>query len=36
MPEVSRFYGIVITLNYDEHLPPHSMPGMPTIERRST
>jgi hypothetical protein len=23
MPEVSRFYGIVITLNYDEHLPPH-------------
>jgi hypothetical protein len=23
MPEVSRFYGIVITLNYDDHLPPH-------------
>ena len=23
MPEVSRFYGIVITINYDEHLPPH-------------
>ena len=23
MPEVSRFYGIVITFNYDDHLPPH-------------
>jgi hypothetical protein len=23
MPEVSRFYGIVITIYYDEHLPPH-------------
>ena len=23
MPEISRFYGIVITINYDEHLPPH-------------
>lgn len=23
MPEVSRFYGIVITFNYDEHKPPH-------------
>jgi hypothetical protein len=23
MPEVSRFYGIVITINYDDHLPPH-------------
>ena len=23
MPEVSRFYGIVITMFYDEHNPPH-------------
>ncbi len=23
MPEISRFYGIVITINYQEHLPPH-------------
>jgi hypothetical protein len=23
MPEISRFYGIVITIYYDEHLPPH-------------
>ena len=23
MPEVSRFYGIVITVNYADHLPPH-------------
>jgi hypothetical protein len=23
VPEVSRFYGIVITFNYAEHLPPH-------------
>lgn len=23
MPEVSRFYGIVVTLNYDDHAPPH-------------
>jgi hypothetical protein len=23
MPEVSRFYGIVVTLNYDDHSPPH-------------
>lgn len=23
MPEISRFYGIVITINYNEHLPPH-------------
>lgn len=23
MPEISRFYGIVITVNYNEHLPPH-------------
>ena len=23
MPEVSRFYGIVITFNFDDHLPPH-------------
>jgi hypothetical protein len=22
-PEVSRFFGIVITINYDDHLPPH-------------
>ena len=23
MPEVSRFFGIVITMYYDEHNPPH-------------
>ncbi len=23
MPEISRFYGIVITMNYNEHNPPH-------------
>lgn len=23
MPEVSRFYGIVITINFSDHLPPH-------------
>ncbi|MSU48874.1 MAG: DUF4160 domain-containing protein [Opitutus sp.] len=23
MPEISRFYGIRITMNYVEHLPPH-------------
>jgi hypothetical protein len=23
MPEISRFYGIVITLNYSDHEPPH-------------
>ncbi len=23
MPEVSRFLGIVIRFNYNEHLPPH-------------
>jgi hypothetical protein len=23
VPEVSRFYGIVITVNYSDHLPPH-------------
>ena len=23
MPEISRFYGIVITVNFDDHLPPH-------------
>jgi hypothetical protein len=23
MPEISRFYGIVITLNFDDHLPAH-------------
>lgn len=23
MPEVSRFYGIVITINYDDHNAPH-------------
>jgi hypothetical protein len=23
MPEVARFFGIVITMNYDDHLPPH-------------
>jgi hypothetical protein len=23
MPEISRFYGIVIVMNYNEHNPPH-------------
>lgn len=23
MPEVSRFYGIIIALYYDDHAPPH-------------
>ena len=23
MPEISQFYGIRITLNYDDHNPPH-------------
>jgi hypothetical protein len=23
MPEVSRFFGIIITLNYNDHSPPH-------------
>jgi hypothetical protein len=23
MPEVSRFFGIVISLNYNDHQPPH-------------
>jgi hypothetical protein len=23
MPEVSRFFGIVITMNYGDHAPPH-------------
>ncbi|MEA2051046.1 MAG: DUF4160 domain-containing protein [Campylobacterota bacterium] len=23
MPEISRFYGIIITMNYNEHNPPH-------------
>ena len=23
MPEISRFFGIVITMYYDEHPPPH-------------
>ncbi len=23
MPELSRFYGIVIEMNYDDHAPPH-------------
>jgi len=23
MPEISRFYGIVITMNFKEHNPPH-------------
>jgi hypothetical protein len=23
MPEISRFFGIVITMNYEDHAPPH-------------
>jgi hypothetical protein len=23
MPEISRFFGLVITMNYNDHAPPH-------------
>ncbi len=23
MPEISRFFGIVVTINYNDHSPPH-------------
>ena len=23
MPEISRFYGMIVFINYDEHHPPH-------------
>ena len=23
MPEISRFFGLIITLNYNDHAPPH-------------
>ncbi len=23
MPEISRFFGIIVTVNYADHLPPH-------------
>jgi hypothetical protein len=23
MPEISRFFGIVVTMNYSDHAPPH-------------
>jgi hypothetical protein len=23
MPEISRFFGIIITMNYNDHSPPH-------------
>ena len=23
MPEISRFYGIIISMNYNDHAPPH-------------
>lgn len=23
MPEISRFFGIVVTMHYDDHVPPH-------------
>ncbi len=23
MPEISKFYGVRVTMNYDDHLPPH-------------
>jgi hypothetical protein len=29
MPEISRFFGIIITMNYNDHAPPHF------IERKS-
>jgi hypothetical protein len=27
MPEVSRFYGIVVKIFYDDHNPPHFTPS---------
>ena len=23
MPEISRFFGVIITMNYNDHAPPH-------------
>jgi hypothetical protein len=23
MPEISRFFGIIVTMNYNDHAPPH-------------
>lgn len=23
MPEISRFFGIVVSINYNDHVPPH-------------
>jgi hypothetical protein len=23
MPEISRFFGIIVSMNYDDHAPPH-------------
>ena len=34
MPEICRFFGIVISLNYNDHPPPHFMFDM-LIRRRS-
>ncbi len=32
MPEISRFYGIIIKIHHDDHLPPHFMLNMATIK----
>jgi len=29
MPEISRFFGIVIFMNYNDHEPPHFKPKFP-------
>ena len=34
MPEISRFYGIVIQIYYGDHPPPHSMQSMATFPQR--
>jgi len=33
MPEICRFFGIVIFMYFDEHEPPHFHVRMPSIER---
>jgi len=36
MPIISRFFGILVTMNYREHDPPHSMPGTQDRKAQST
>jgi len=33
MPEISRFFGIVIKMFFDDHNPPHLMRSMAVILR---